>query len=48
MTIRNPDGSSAKYRVESLKRKTLGDIEKEKAQAKASAKKKAPTKGKKK
>lgn len=48
MTIKNPDGSPAKYRVEPLKRKTIGDIEKEKAKAKESVKKKAPAKGKKK
>lgn len=35
MTIRNPDGSKANYRVEPLRKKSIADIEKEKAEAKA-------------
>jgi len=40
MTIKNPDGSKANYRVEPLRRKTVADIEKEKAEAKAKVKNK--------
>jgi hypothetical protein len=45
MAIKNPDGSPAKYRVEPLKRKSVKDIEREKAEAKAEVKNKfAPKK----